>query len=155
MASMNKVILLGNLGADPELRHTQNQTAVCNFNIATTESWNDAQGAKQEKTEWHRIIVWSKLAENCAKYLAKGRAVLVEGKLQTRKWTDKDNIERYTTEIVANNVTFVGANPNKDQGQPQSQPQGQNKDQRQTQSQSHGSDSSGYSGSPSLDDIPF
>ena len=122
MASMNRVTLIGNLGADPEIKYTQNQTAVCNFSIATTEAWNDNNGQKQEKTEWHRITVWSKLAENCGKYLTKGRSVCVEGKLQTRKWQDKEGHDRYTTEIVAQNVLFLGGNPNaKDGAQSQQQ----------------------------------
>lgn len=128
MASLNRVTIIGNLGADPEVKYTQNQTAVCNFNVATSESWLDDKGQKQERVEWHRVTVWSKAAENCGKYLAKGRQVCVEGKLQTRKWQDKEGHDRYTTEIVAQNVVFLGSNPNaKDGGQSQqapAQPQG-------------------------------
>lgn len=163
MGSKNLVILLGNLGADPELRYTTNQTPVCNFNIATTESWTGNDGQKQEKTEWHRIIVWGKLAENCSKYLAKGRSVLVEGKLQTRKWTDKENVERYTTEIVAHNVTFVGAKPKEDgEGQQQgggrpAQQQSKGQSKPQTQQEEPASFGGGFGGpeTPGLDDIPF
>lgn len=106
--SVNKVILLGRLGQDPELKYTPGGAAVCNFSVATTESWTDKQGQKQEKTEWHRIVVWGKLAELCNQYLAKGRQAFVEGRLQTRSWDDKDGSKRYTTEIMANTVQFIG-----------------------------------------------
>jgi single-strand DNA-binding protein len=105
---VNKVILIGNLGADPEVRFTPGGQAVANFRIATSESWTDKQGQKQERTEWHRIVVWGKLAELCGEYLAKGRQCYVEGKLQTREWTDKEGKKNYTTEVVANQVTFLG-----------------------------------------------
>ena len=97
---------MGNLGQDPELRYTQNQTAVVTLNVATTENWTK-DGQRQEQTEWHRVIVWNKQAENCAKYLAKGRSVFVEGKLQTRSWDDRNGQKRYTTEITASNVQFL------------------------------------------------
>ena len=107
MASLNKVLLMGNLGADPELRFTGAGGAVCNFRIATSEVWKDkGTGERQERTEWHRIVVWGKQAENCGEYLKKGRPVLIEGRIQTREWTDNDNVKRYTTEIVADRVTF-------------------------------------------------
>jgi len=109
MAGINKVILVGNLGKDPELRHTPQGQAVCNFSIATSESWNDKSGQKQERTEWHRIVVWGKLGELCAKYLSKGRQAYIEGKLQTRAWDDKDGQKRYTTEVIALTVQFLGA----------------------------------------------
>ena len=109
MAGINKVIIVGNLGKDPELRHTPQGQAVCNFSIATSESWNDKAGQKQERTEWHRVVVWGKLGELCSKYLQKGRQVYVEGKLQTRAWDDKDGQKRYTTEVVANTVQFLGS----------------------------------------------
>ena len=109
MASLNKVMLIGNLGQEPEIRYTQGGNSVCNFRIATTERWKDRDtGDMKERTEWHRIIVWGKQAEMCGEYLAKGRAVHVEGKLQTRKWEDKDGNERWTTEVVADRVTFLG-----------------------------------------------
>lgn len=108
MAGINKVIIVGNLGKDPEIRHTPSGQAVANFSIATSESWNDKEGQKQEKTEWHRIVVWGKLAELCSKYLSKGRQCYLEGKLQTRAWDDKDGNKRYTTEVVANTVQFLG-----------------------------------------------
>ena len=105
---VNKAILIGNLGADPEVRFTPGGQAVANFRIATSESWTDKSGQKQERTEWHRIVVWGKLAELCGEYLAKGRQCFVEGRLQTREWTDKENRKNYTTEIIANNVVFLG-----------------------------------------------
>jgi len=98
---INKVILIGNLGADPEIRYTQNGTAVATFNVATTETWKDQAGVKQEKTEWHKIVAWKRLAEICGEYLSKGSKVYIEGKLQTRQWEDKEGNKRYTTEIVA------------------------------------------------------
>ena len=106
--SVNKVILLGRLGQDPELKHTPNGAAVCNFTVATSEKYVDKQGAKQEKTEWHRVVVWSKLAELCGQYLAKGRQAYIEGKLVTRSWDDKDGNKKYTTEVVASSVQFIG-----------------------------------------------
>ena len=106
-SGVNKVILIGNLGKDPEVRYTQGGQPVANFNIATNETWTDKAGQKQEKTEWHRIIVWGKLAELCGEYLSKGRQVYVEGRLQTREWTNKEGAKQYTTEIVANQVTFL------------------------------------------------
>ena len=108
MASVNRVILIGNLGRDPELRYTQTGQAVTNFSIATNEKWKDKEGQPQERTEWHRIIVWGKPAENCAQYLQKGRSVYIEGRLQTRDWEDREGNKRQTTEIVAQTVQFLG-----------------------------------------------
>lgn len=109
MASgVNKVILIGRLGNDPEVRYTSNGGAVANFNMATNESWTDKQGQKQERTEWHKIVVWGKLGELCGQYLSKGRQAYVEGRLQTREWQDKEGNKRYTTEIVAQGVQFLG-----------------------------------------------
>lgn len=108
MASVNKVILVGNLGADPEKRSTGSGNAVCNLRVATTEVWKDKSGARQEKTEWHRVVVFGVQAENCAKYLAKGRQVYIEGNIQTRKWEDQQGQTRYTTEVVAQRVQFLG-----------------------------------------------
>lgn len=108
--SVNKVILLGRLGQDPELKYTPSGAAVCNFSVATSESWTDKNsGQKNEKTEWHRVVVWGKLAELCNQYLSKGRQAFIEGKLQTRAWDDKDGNKRYTTEIAATTVQFIGA----------------------------------------------
>jgi single-strand DNA-binding protein len=108
MAGVNKVILIGNLGRDPELRYTQNGQAVTNFSLATSESWTDKNGERSEKTEWHRIVAWAKTAELCAQYLSKGRTVYIEGRLQTRDWEDKEGVKRQTTEVVANTVQFLG-----------------------------------------------
>lgn len=111
MASKNLWTGIGNLGNDPVLRYTGNGTAVCNLSVATNDYWKDAAGKPQERTEWHRVVVFGKQAENCAKYLRTGRQVLVEGRLQTRKWTDKNEVTRYTTEIVARRVDFLGGRP--------------------------------------------
>ena len=108
---LNKVLLMGNLGRDPEVRFTTGGTSVANFSIATNESWKDKNGQLQEKTEWHRIVVWGKLAELCGQYLKKGRQAFIEGRLQTREWTDKEGKKNYSTEIVANNVQFIGGRP--------------------------------------------
>jgi len=108
VAGLNKVLLIGNLGRDPELRYTPDGTPVCNFSIATSDKWTDkATGERRERTEWHRIVAWRKLAEICGEYLAKGRQVYIEGKLQTRAW-EKEGITRYTTEIIAADVQFLG-----------------------------------------------
>lgn len=108
MASVNKVILVGNLGRDPELKYMPNGEAVCNFSIATTDSWKDKAGAKQERTEWHNIVMYRKLAEIAGEYLKKGRPVYIEGRLQTRKWQTKEGDDRYTTEIVADSMQMLG-----------------------------------------------
>jgi single-strand DNA-binding protein len=106
-SGVNKVILVGNLGKDPEVRYTPGGQAVANFNIATNENWTDKAGQKQERTEWHRIVVWGKQAELCAEYLSKGRQVYLEGRLQTREWNNKEGVKQYTTEVVANQVVFL------------------------------------------------
>lgn len=103
---INKAILIGNLGAAPEIRYTQTGTAMTTFNLATTESWKK-DGKKEEKTEWHRIVVWDKLGEICSEYLTKGSKVYIEGKIQTRQWEDKDGNKRYTTEIVARDMKML------------------------------------------------
>jgi len=109
MAGINKVILIGNLGRDPELRYTQNGQPVANFSLATSENWTDkSSGEKVEKTEWHRVVVWGRTAEHCSQYLAKGRTVYIEGRLQTRDWEDKEGQKRSTTEINAQTVQFLG-----------------------------------------------
>lgn len=105
---VNKVLLLGNLGKDPEVRYTPNQTAVCTFTLATGERRKDQSGNWVEHTEWHTVVVFGKTAENCGNYLKKGRQAFVEGRIQTRKWQDKEGRDRYTTEIIASNVQFVG-----------------------------------------------
>ena len=111
MASVNKVILIGNLGKDPETRYMPNGDAVTNITLATTETWKDKNGEKQEKTEWHRVTFYRKLAEIAGEYLKKGRPVYVEGRLETRKWTDKAGVERYTTDIIASDMKMLGTRP--------------------------------------------
>jgi single-strand DNA-binding protein len=108
MSGVNKVILVGNLGANPELRYTQGQQAVANLRIATTERWTDKNGQKQEATEWHRVVVWGRQAEICGQYLTKGRQVFIEGSIRTRQWQDQQGQKRFTTEIVARNVQMLG-----------------------------------------------
>jgi single-strand DNA-binding protein len=115
MASVNKVILVGNLGRDPEVRYTTRGTPVANFTMATTDRWNDqASGERKERTEWHRIVVWGKQAEIAGEYLRKGRQVYVEGSLQTREWTDREGNKRYTTEVRAQRFQMLGRAPDRD-----------------------------------------
>jgi single-strand DNA-binding protein len=144
MAGVNKVILVGNLGRDPELRYTQNGQAVANFTLATSESWTDKSGEKTERTEWHRIVTWGKLAEMCAQYLSKGRTVYIEGRLQTREWEDRDGNKRQTTEINAGTVQFLGGPRGEGAGPRPSAP-------------GDGGDPGGSAGGPPApeDDIPF
>lgn len=154
--SVNKVILLGRLGQDPELKYTPSGSPVCNFSLATSEYWADKNGQKQERTEWHRVVVWGKLAELCNQYLAKGRQAFVEGRLQTRSWDDQNGQKKYATEVVATTVQFIGA-----QAQGAGASQGQNYS--QGQSQNRGQDSSMMDESYNIssdaaftsDDIPF
>jgi len=108
MASLNKVMLIGNLGKDPELRYTTSGQAVASFNLATSEKFKNKNGESEERTEWHRVTLWGKLAEIAGEYLAKGRTVYIEGRLQTRKWTDRDGNEKYTTEIVGDRMQMLG-----------------------------------------------
>ncbi|MDI6802251.1 MAG: single-stranded DNA-binding protein [Bacteroidota bacterium] len=106
--SLNKVMLIGNLGKDPELRYTANGTAVASFSIATTDSWKNTEGAVQERTEWHNIIAWNKLAEVCGEWLKKGQKVYIEGNIRTRNYDDKDGKKKYVTEIYADNLIMLG-----------------------------------------------
>jgi len=108
MASVNKVILVGNLGADPEVRYAPSGTAVANFSLATTDQWTNKEGGKEEKTEWHKIVAFGRLGEICGEYLHKGKQVYIEGRLQTKAWEDKEGIKRYTTEIIANTMQMLG-----------------------------------------------
>jgi len=121
---LSKTLLIGNLGADVETRYTQNGVAVANFSMATTERWKDSEGNPQEATEWHRIVAFGRLAEICSEYLAKGSKVYIEGRLQTRKWEDKDGVTRYTTEIVAKEMKMLGGGGNS-HGVPSSPEDGQ------------------------------
>src|SRR5689334_12138517 len=109
MSGVNKVILVGRLGTDPEVKTISPSSTVARLSVATSENWTDKEGQKQERTEWHRVVVWGKLAELCGKYLSKGRQVYVEGRLQTRSWEDQQGQKRYSTEIVATTVQFLGA----------------------------------------------
>ena len=139
---INKVILIGNLGADPEIRYTQNGTQVATFNLATTERWRGQDGQTQEQTEWHRIVAWAKLAEICGEYLHKGSRVYIEGKLQTRKWQDQGGADRYTTEIIARAMKMLT-------------PRGSGGEEYGGESYGQGGGSS-YRGTPPIgDDVPF
>ena len=109
MGSVNKVILVGNLGRDAELRYTPGGAAVATLNMATTETWTDKGGQRQEKTEWHRVVFWGKVAESLTEYLTKGKQVYVEGRLETRQWNDKDGNKRYTTEIKGDKIVLLGS----------------------------------------------
>lgn len=128
MASVNKVILIGNLGRDPETKYTTGGDAVANLSIATTEAWKDKSGAKQEKTEWHRVVLFGRQAEVAGEYLKKGRSVYIEGRLQTRKYTDKEGVEKYSTEIVCDRMQMLGGDkPEREERQearPASKPAG-------------------------------
>ncbi|MCS5634943.1 MAG: single-stranded DNA-binding protein [Myxococcota bacterium] len=148
MASVNKVILIGNLGRDPELRYTQNGQPVANFSLATSENWTDkTSGEKVEKTEWHRVVVWGRTAEHCSQYLSKGRSVYIEGRLQTRDWEDKEGQKRSTTEVNALTVQFLGGP--RGQGTGESSPS--------AGESSSGGSFEGGSGAPPApgDDVPF
>ena len=160
MTSLNRVFIMGRLGQDPELRYTQNQMPVATLNVATTEFRGGRDsGQRQEFTEWHRVVVWNKQAENCSKYLSKGRGVMVEGRLQTRSWEDQNGQKRYTTEIIANNVQFLpasggqGAGPYDRQDYQQSNPSAPPQ-LPQVDSSSPSSNSFNMGGAD-LDDIPF
>ncbi|MCB9026851.1 MAG: single-stranded DNA-binding protein [Bdellovibrionaceae bacterium] len=108
MSGINKVIIIGRLGTDPEVKTVSGDNTVARLSVATSENWTDRNGQKQERTEWHRIVVWGKLAELCGRYLSKGRQVYAEGRLQTRSWEDQQGQKRYSTEIVATNIQFLG-----------------------------------------------
>ena len=143
MAAVNKAIILGNLGRDPEVRFTQSGRAVANFTVATTDTWFDQENGRQERTDWHNIVVWGKQAETCGQYLSKGRQVYVEGRIQTRSYDDRDGNKRYVTEIVAQRVQFLG---------------GGGGEGRSGQAESSGAGSSGGYEAPPIpddDDVPF
>jgi single-strand DNA-binding protein len=155
--SLNKVQLIGNVGQDPEIRHTSDGKPIANLSIATSDTWNDKQGQKQEKTEWHRVVIFGKLAEIAEKYVSKGSKLYLEGKLQTRKWTDKEGNDKYTTEIVL--TQFEGSFIMLDGKQ-----EGQQQEASQTQqtygqpSQHEQAKQNGYQPQPDMDDesdIPF
>ena len=136
---VNKAILVGRLGKDPEVRYTPDGAMVTNFNLATDEQWKDKNGEKVQKTEWHRIVAFGKLAEICGNYLVKGKLIFVEGRIQTRSWEDKEGVKRYTTEIVANNMQMLDS-------------KGQNK---ADESSSDSMSSNSASSSTPVDDVPF
>jgi single-strand DNA-binding protein len=149
MSGVNKAILVGHLGADPEMRHTQSGTAVATFRVATTERYNDRSGERQERTEWHRVVTWAKLAEICNTYLKKGKQVYIEGRIQTRQWEDQSGATRYTTEIVANNMVMLGRAGDSADGSSQQysqEPVGQ---------ESGPAGGSGGGGGSDDDDLPF
>ncbi|MEE4241921.1 MAG: single-stranded DNA-binding protein [Desulfopila sp.] len=146
--SVNKVILVGNLGKDPELRYTPSGTAVATFSLATTERYKDRDGQRQEKTEWHNIVAWRQLAEICGKFLHKGKQVYIEGKIQTRSYDDRDGNKRYITEIVVDQMQMLGS---KDDGQQGGGGYGGQQDKGNSPSQRSGQQSSG--GSSSRDDF--
>jgi single-strand DNA-binding protein len=123
MASVNKVTILGNLGRDPEVKYSASGSAVCNLAIATTRNWkNKESGEKQEETEWHRVVLFERLAEVAGQYLKKGQPVYIEGRLRTRKWTDKDGVEKYTTEIYGEQMQLLGSKEDVPKSKPASRP---------------------------------
>ncbi|MGI9558734.1 MAG: single-stranded DNA-binding protein [Thermodesulfobacteriota bacterium] len=109
MRGVNKVTIIGNVGSDPEMKHTASGQAVANFSVATNESWTNKEGEKQERTEWHRIVAWGRLAEICGQYLSKGTPVYLEGSIRTRSWEDRDGNTKYTTEVHAKDMQFLGS----------------------------------------------
>ena len=149
MGSVNKVILIGNLGADPELKYTPSSRALCNLRIATTDVFKDKGGQRQERTEWHRVTVWGDQAENCSKYLSKGRSVYVEGRLQTRSY-DKDGQKHYATDVVADRVVFLGGGGGGGEGRGKPGGFGGRSDSGPADEPGEGSGPA-----PSDDDIPF
>ena len=166
---VNKVILVGNLGSDPELRYTGSGTAVCNFSLATTESYKDRDGNQVENTEWHRVVAWARLAEICGEYLKKGRQVYIEGQLQTRQWEDKDGNTKYTTEIKAREMQMLGSRDDSGGGggnyggggggnsydqSPRPQRQSNNGGGQRQQAPAQGGGGGDYSFEPD-DDLPF
>jgi single-strand DNA-binding protein len=138
MAGINKVILVGNLGADPEVRYTPSGTAVANLSLATSETRTNKEGEKETKTEWHRVVTFGRTAEVCGEYLSKGKQIYIEGRIQTRQWEDKDGNKRYTTEIVANTMQMLGRAGEKPQAAPET-----------------GTPQAQEPSPPDMDDIPF
>ena len=154
MGTVNKVIIVGNLGRDAELRYTPGGAAVSTLSLATTDVWNDKAGQRQEKTEWHRVVLWGKQAETLKDYLLKGRQIYVEGRLQTRQWDDKDGNKRYTTEIRSDRIVLLGG---RGQGGEGGGGGGDYGSPRSSGSSSSSSTAGGSPGPPELteDDIPF
>jgi single-strand DNA-binding protein len=154
MGSVNKVILIGNLGADPELKYTPSSRALCNLRIATTDVFKDKSGQRQERTEWHRVTVWGDTAENCHKYLAKGRSVYVEGRLQTRSY-DKDGQKHYATDVVADRVVFLGGGAGGGEGRRGPGGPGPGSSAGRGGGEGGSPDDGDHGPPPSDDDIPF
>tara|TARA_R110002049_G_scaffold41623_2_gene125096 strand:- start:1881 stop:2327 length:447 start_codon:yes stop_codon:yes gene_type:complete len=148
MAGVNKVILVGNLGKDPEVRHLENGATVANFSIATSESYKDKNGDRQTQTEWHNIVLWRGLAEIAEKYLRKGNQVYIEGKLRTRSWDDKDGVTRYTTEVVGDQMTMLGSKSDNAQG-PDNNPKAASNDKSPSQPETQ------IEEADESDDLPF
>ena len=157
MSSVNKVIILGRLGADPEVRFTPSGDAVCNLSVATSENWKDKAGERQERTEWHRVVLYRRLAEVAGEYLKKGRPVYLEGRLQTNKWQTKDGQDRYTTEIIGDQMKMIGGrDDNNSQNEHSSKPQSNdNIDQTPKKNDQPSNSSSAGSIDQFEDDIPF
>lgn len=157
--NLNKAMLIGRLGRDPEIRYTKSGDAVANFSIATTENWKDKQGNRQERTEWHNIVCWGRLADFAQNYLKKGKLIYIEGRLQTSDWTDSQNVKHYKTEVVANTVNFMEPRGDGQQYQQQQAPavqgqeqaQGPPADMQNQQPPDHGNQEAAYV----EDDIPF
>lgn len=149
MMGINKVILVGNLGGDPESKKTASDQSITLFNLATSKTWINREGQRQESTDWHRIVVWGKLGETCANYLSKGRQVYIEGRIQTRSWEDDKGQKRYTTEVIANQVLFLGNAQNATEGV--SPAAGKNREQAPSSYQNEPN----FSGGAKESEIPF
>jgi single-strand DNA-binding protein len=147
MSSLNKILLIGRLGKDPEMRSTSDGTPVATFSLATSENWTDKNGTRQERTEWHNIVAWSRLADLSKRFLSKGRQVYIEGRLQTREWNDREGNKRRTTEVVASQMVLLGARPQSNETMDQSQ-------EAVSQSAAESESSFGDAGITD-DDIPF
>jgi single-strand DNA-binding protein len=152
---LNKAILIGNLGADPETRYMQDGTCVCNIRLATTERYKDRNGERQERTEWHRVVLWGKLGEIANQYLKKGSQVYIEGRIETRKWTDREGQDRYTTEIRASEMKMLGGRGEGGGGARGGDFQGGERQQAPQQSSDPFADAPGFDDVPVDDDIPF
>jgi len=151
--SMNKVLLLGNLGRDPEVRYTASGRAVATFTLATSLTWKDKDGNDQEKTEWHRVVAWGRLGEICGQYLSKGKQVFVEGRIQTREWEDQDGNRRTTMEIIANEMIMLGGGAS--QGSARDDDRGRSSGRPSGSAEPRGRGEDRYSPPPPEDDIPF
>jgi single-strand DNA-binding protein len=145
--NLNKVMLIGRLGKDPEIRYTKSGDAVANFTMATTDTWKDRQGNRQERTEWHTIVAWRQLADFVQNYLKKGRLIFVEGRLQTRDWTDQQNVKHYRTEVVANTINFMEPRPDGERAQQGGGTGGQRQQQQPAQDS--------YDQGPPPEDAPY